>query len=63
MTSPRRSRAIALLIFSIACSVASLAAHAIAPLPRWVTPLEIVALLCVIVGTTMLAREPGGPGA
>jgi hypothetical protein len=57
----RRTRVIALLVFSIACSVVSLAAHAIVPLPRWVTPLEIVALLCVIVSATMLAREPGGP--
>jgi ABC-type iron transport system FetAB permease component len=56
----RRPRVITLLIFSIGCSVVSLAAHWIVPLPRWVTPLEVVALLCVIVGATMLAREPGG---
>ena len=60
MTS-HRVRVIALLIAAIGCSVAALAAHAIAPLPRWATPLEIVALLCVIMGATMLAREPGGP--
>jgi hypothetical protein len=62
MPDRRRARVIALFIFSIACSVVSLAAHAIVPLPRWVTPLEIVALLCVLAGTTMLAREPGGRG-
>lgn len=59
MTS-HRLRVIGLLIFGVGCSVASLAAHAIVPLPRWATPLEVVALLCVITGATMLAREPGG---
>jgi hypothetical protein len=61
MASPRRTRVIMLLVFSILCSVVSLAAHAMVPLPRWVTPLEIVALLCVLLGTTLLARESGGP--
>jgi hypothetical protein len=52
----RRGLVVALLGISIACSVASLAAHLVTPVPGWVTPLNIVALLLVIFATSSRVR-------
>jgi hypothetical protein len=64
MTAFRRPRGrhLALLIGSIICSLASLAALVIRPESTGSlrTSLNVIALALVIITATMLARDPGG---
>jgi hypothetical protein len=60
-TTRPTGRTLALLVVSILCSLASLAALVFSPegTASWRTSLNVIALLLVITATTMLSRRSG----